>query len=167
MGLLHYSPKDVSVTIAGFYQVEGYVDGTFISILKDSKPFATTKSLDGEVARIYRKDESFKVELTLAQSSGTNDFLSALYNIDVATQIGKFPLFIKDGRGSTTFLSLTTWIEDIPVVNFSNGMETRTWTLGCTQATLHVGGNVPQSLIESAFSMGTSMLPLLKNFGII
>jgi hypothetical protein len=167
MSLVHYSPKDVSVTIAGFYQVEGYVDGTFVNIIKDIKPFSVMKSMDGEVARIYRKDESFKVELTLAQSSGANDFLSSLYNIDVATQIGKFPLFIKDGRGTTNFLALTSWIEDIPNVSFSNGIESRTWVLGCTQATLHVGGNVPQSMMEQALSLGTSMLPLLKNFGII
>lgn len=166
MALLHYSPKDVSVTIAGFIQIDGYVDGTFINISRDVQPFETMKAMDGNVARLYKKDSGYKFELTLAQSSGSNNLLSAMYNIDIATQIGKFPLFIKDARGSTTFMSLTTWIEDIPQVTFSNGMESRTWTFRCSQASLNIGGNAEQSAIESALSFSTQLLPLLNDFGV-
>lgn len=167
MSLYHYSPKDVIVTIGGLYQINGYVDGTFINIVKDIKPFETTRAIDGEVARIYRKDTGYRLEITLAQSSPANDLLSAMYNVDIATQIGKFPLFIRDGRGSTTFMSLTTWIEDIPQVSFSNGMETRTWVFGCSQAALNIGGNAPMGTVESAAYFGAALLPLLSDFGIL
>ena len=167
MALYHYSPKDVSVTIAGVYQVTGYVDDVFINLTKDVKPFENTRSMDGEIARLYRKDSGYMLQLSLAQSSPTNDFLSAIYNIDVATQIGKFPLFIKDGRGSTTFMSLTTWIEDIPEVSFSNGMEARVWTFKCTQASLHIGGNTDMSDFAETALFGASLLPLLKDFGLL
>lgn len=166
MALLTYSPSDVKVSIAGLYQVEGFVDGTFINIVKNVKPFDIARAMDGEVARIYRKDEGFRVELTLAQSSSANNLLSTIYNIDVATQIGKFPMFIKDGLGQTTFMSLTTWVEDIPQVTFSNNMESRTWIFGCSQASLNIGGNDEVSLLESTALFGSSLLPLLKDFGV-
>lgn len=167
MPLLHYSPLDVTITVAGLYTVEGFVDGTFIDIIKDVKPFDKMRSMDGEVARIYKKDEGYTLQITLAQSSPANDLFSAIYNLDISTQIGKFPLFIKDNRGSTTFMSLTTWVEDIPQVSFSNGMESRTWTFGCTQAALHIGGNAEQGTIEQGIYYGASILPLLKDFGMI
>lgn len=167
MALLHYSPLDVTVTVAGLYTVEGYVDGTFINISKDVKPFDKMRSMDGEVSRIYKKDEGYTLQITLAQSSPANDLFSAIYNLDVATQIGKFPLFIKDNRGSTNFMSLTTWVEDLPQVTFSNDMESRVWTFGCTQATLHIGGNAEQGTIEQGVYYGAAVLPLLKDFGLI
>lgn len=166
MAVLHYSPSDVIVTIAGLYQVEGYVDGTFINLTKNVKPYDTKKAMDGEIGRIFRKDTTFTLELTVAQTSAANNILSAIYNIDIATQIGKFPLFIKDGMGSTTFMSLSTWVQDVPAVTFSNEIESRTWILGCSQATLNVGGNDEQNLLESIGFFGTSLLPLLKDFGV-
>ncbi len=166
MGILHYSPQDVTISIAGMYLLDGYADGTFVDIFKEVKPFTSAKSMDGGRARVYNKDSGYQVELTLAQSSQSNDILSAIYNIDVATQIGKFPLFIKDNRGSTTFMALTAWVEDIPRVTFSNGMETRTWVIGCTQASLNVGGNSDLSSAESVAFFGTSLLPLLRDFGL-
>jgi hypothetical protein len=166
MAILHYSPQDVTISIGGIYLLEGYADGTFVNIVKDVKPYVTMKSMDGNMSRLYNTDSGYQVEITLAQSSQSNDILSAMYNIDIATQIGKFPLFIKDNRGSTTFMALTAWVEDIPTVAFSNSLETRTWVLGCTQATLAIGGNDEQSVAESAAFFGASLLPLLREFGL-
>ena len=166
MAILHYSPQDVTVSIAGMYLLDGYADGTFVNIVKEVKPFTSMTSMDGNRARVYNKDSGYQVELTLAQSSRSNDILSAIYNIDVATQIGKFPLFIKDNRGTTTFMALTAWVEDIPNVSFGNSLETRTWVLGCSQASLAVGGNANLSAAESVAFFGASLLPLLKDFGL-
>ena len=164
--LMLYSPMDVEIIIAGFHKVTGLSDGTFISISKDFEPFETERAMDGSVQRVYRHDEGFTLELTLAQSSPTNNILSALYNMDVATQIGKFPIFVKDGRGSTSFFALTSWINGWPTVSFSNNLETRTWSFTCTQATLTVGGNAEQNAIEQALDFASSLLPLFKEFGV-
>lgn len=160
-----YSPKDVVVLLGGFYQVTGYAEDTFINILRDVKPFDAERAMDGEQARIYRKDTGYTVELTLAQSSPTNNILSAMYNVDIATQMGKFPLMIKDLKGSTTFFAGTAWIESPPDVSFSNGMETRTWTFGTAQAALNIGGNTEGVALDI---LGlTAALPLLKDFGVL
>lgn len=162
-----YSPKDVIVLLGGFFRVDGFASDTFINIKKDVKPFDAMKAIDGEQARIYRKDEGYTVELTLAQSSATNNILSAIYNVDVATQMGKFPLLIKDLKGSTTFFAGTAWIEDIPDAIFSNELTTRTWVIGTSEAGLNIGGNQEDSTIFDIIGIGSSALPLLKEFGVI
>ncbi len=164
--LLLYSPIDVEIVIAGLHTITGVADGTFVSITKDVEPFETERAMDGSIQRIYKHDEGFKLEITLAQSSPSNNILSALYNMDAATQIGKFPVFVTDGRGSTKFFALTAWIDRIPNVVFSNQLETRTWVFSCTQASITVGGNAEQNLIEQALDFGVSLLPLFKEFGV-
>ena len=62
--------------------------------------------------------------------------------------------------------ALTAWVDRVPDTAFSNQIETRTWRLSCAQASITVGGNAEQSLIEQALDFGTSMLPLFKDFGV-
>lgn len=166
MALSTYSPKDVIVSVAGFHTVQGYADGTFIKVSKDMKPFSTVRAMDGEMSRMYSQDDGYKVELTIMQSSSTNNVLSTLYNVDTATRIGKFPLFIKDSLGQSSFMAGTAWIEQIPDLTFGNQMETRTWVFGCSDAVIMFGGNEEVSQIEDALLVSSSTLPLLREFGI-
>lgn len=162
-----YSPKDVVILIGGFYPVDGYASDTFINIKKDVKPFDVIRAMDGEQARVYRQDDGFTVELTLAQSSTSNNILSALYNIDIATHMGKFPLMIKDTKGSTTFFAGSAWIEDLPDASFANDLQTRVWTFGTSEAVLNVGGNQDDNLLADILGIGTGVLPLLKQYGVL
>jgi hypothetical protein len=159
-----YNPADVLVSLAGLHTVTGYADGSFIKIRKDMKPFEKLRTMGGEISRIYMQDDGFRVELSLMQSSTSNNILSMLYNVDIATRIAKFPVIIKDLSGSTTFVSLTSWVEEIPEVELGNTLKERTWVLFCTEATLMVGGNDATSLVEDALMIGTASLPLLKQF---
>lgn len=161
-----YSPKDVIVLLGGFYPVDGYSSDSFIRIRKDVKPFDSVRAMDGEQGRVYRKDEGYTVELTLAQSSVANDILSALYNIDTYTQLGKFPLLIKDTKGTTTFFAGTAWVENIPTVDFSGQLTERTWVLGTSEAGLVVGGNSDSVAIE-ILGLGTASLGILSELGIL
>lgn len=163
-GLNTYSPTDVLVSLAGMHTVTGYSDGTFIEIKKQGKPFETQRAMGGDISRIYHEDKGFEVKLTLMQSSITNNILSMLYNVDLATRMGKFPLIIKDGSGSTTFVSLTTWIEDLPEVKFANTLSTYTWTFGCSDAMISIGGNDSTSAVEDALMLDTAALPLLTQY---
>jgi hypothetical protein len=166
MALSTYSPSDVTITIAGMHSVTGYTDGTFVRITKDMKPFSKVRAMDGEIARMYFDDVGYKVELTLTQSSSTNNILTMLYNIDTATHMGKFPLFIKDGRGQTNFLAATAWIEQIPDVEFGTGMSERKWTFGCSDVVFTIGGNGDTSALEDTLLVASSTLPILKEFGV-
>ncbi|MNF36754.1 hypothetical protein D3C85_816570 [compost metagenome] len=167
MALHTYSPKDVSITIAGLHTIDGYVDGTFVKIIKNTKPFETQVAMDGTRERLYHFDDGYNLELTLAQSSTSNNILSALHNIDIVTRAAKFILMLRDGSGQTTFFSATTWIESIPDVTFSNGMESRVWTLGCSDAALQIAGNGATSAVEDVLMTGAALLPVFKEFGLI
>lgn len=167
MALLTYSPSDVTVSIAGIHTVGGYVDGTFIRIVKDIKPFETQRAMDGTMERLYHSDDGYRLELTLAQSSPSNNVLSTIHNIDVVTRMLKFPMTVRDAFGQTSFFSATTWIEGIPEVTFSNSMEQRTWVFGCTSAALHIGGNGETSLVEDSIFASAASLSVFKDFGLI
>lgn len=164
--LLNYAPSDVSITIAGIYSVTGFAEGTFVKISKDAQQVTTIRAMDGTMSRIKSPDTGWKVEITLAQSSSGNDILSVLWNVDKVTGMGKFPMLIRDGSGSTMFTAATTWIEELPDIVFSNQLETRTWRFGATDALVNIGGNGDGDL-SSILGLGASVLPALKTFQII
>lgn len=164
MAISTYSPKDVVISIAAMHTVTGYADGTFIKIRKEMKPFEKTRAMDGEISRIYSQDDVYTVELSLMQSSPSHDVLSMLYNVDVATRMGKFPIGIRDFKGRTTFAAATAWIEQIPDVTYSNNLEVWTWKFGCSDVFLAIGGAGDSSVIEDSLLYGTAALPILKDY---
>ncbi len=164
--LLNYAPNDVTITIAGLYSVTGYAEGTFVRISKDTQQITTTRAMDGTMSRVKSPDTGWKVEITLAQSSPANDIFSVLWNVDKVTGMGKFPMLINDGSGSTMFMAATAWIEELPDVVFSSQMETRTWRFAATDATINIGGNDFGGL-SSILGLGSAALPVLEAFQII
>lgn len=161
--LATYIPEEVSVLLCGFFPLEGFVDGTFISINKDLMPFSTQRSTDGMVSRVYNNDQTYTIELTVLSGSTSNTFLTKLWQIDEISQRGKFPFLIKDGSGSDLFFSTSTWIESIPSLVKSNGFEPRTWVLRSSQAVINIGSNNDESsLLEDLFNIGASALPILE-----
>lgn len=165
MALPLYSPADVIFSIAGIHTVTGYADGTFIRISKNAKPFEQQRAMDGTLERMYHYDDGYTIELTLAQSSSSNNVLSVLNNIDILSRKMKFPLMIKDTYGQTSFFAATAWIEKIPDVVFGTTLEPRVWTLQATDAILTVGGNGDTSALEDAVLSASAFLPVLKQFG--
>jgi len=165
--LKSYAPNDVNITIAGMYSVTGFADGTFVRITKDTQPVTTVRAMDGTVSRIKSPDTGWKVEITLAQSSSANDVFSTFWNIDKTTGMGKFPLFIKDSRGSTMFMAATAWVEDVADIVFSNSMETRTWRFAATDVIVNIGGNGDTTDLGSILGLTTATLPILETFQIL
>jgi hypothetical protein len=141
----NYSPIDVEILLAGFYKVGGFIDGSFITISKDVQPYQTTRTSDGQVARTFIKDYTYTVTLRLAATSPANDILSKIYNLDTQTQYMKFPLFVKDARGTSLFLAPTCWIKNVPDLEFSNQVTERTWVLQASQCVTNFGGNAEVS----------------------
>lgn len=161
--LATYIPEEVSVLLCGFFPMEGFVDGTFISVNKDMVPFSTQRSTDGMVSRVYNNDQTYTIELTVLSGSTSNTFLTKLWQIDEITQRGKFPMLVKDGSGSDLFFSTNTWIEGIPSLVKSNDFEPRTWILRSSQAVINIGSNNGESgLLEDLFNIGAAALPILE-----
>ncbi len=165
--LYTYDPSDVSISVGGIHTVSGYVDGTFVNIVNNTKPVETHRAMDGTTERLYTKDEGYTVTVTLAQTSVSNNILSSIYNIDKVTRMGKFPLIIKDGQGQSVFFAPDAWISKAPDVVFGNEMQTREWQFDTAGAALAIAGNGKESEIADALLIGSAALPLLRQFGLI
>lgn len=163
MALQNYSPEDVTVLLAGVKPIQGFIDGTFVEIEKNTQTFQTYRSADGRIARKKDNDFSYTVRLTLMSTSASNDVLDYLAKVDQLTSMGKVPLIIKDQLGSTLFFSATTWVETIPTITFSTSIGERTWVLRSSQAISTVGGNEDASdLLEDTANIVLSSLPILE-----
>lgn len=163
MGLWNFSASDIEVLLYGLHKVKGIPTGTFISVTKDVIPFQSMRTTDGTVYRKYTNDQTYSISLTLMAASPTNDLLTKLWLFDESTKMGKFPLMVKDNIGTSKFFSTTTWIENIPSLEFSDGMEVRTWNLRSSQGVINIGGSEDTSLAEDIATMALSGIPLIKS----
>lgn len=162
MALATYIPEDVSCIIAGIINVEGYVDGTFITIDKDVPPYTPTITPDGTISRTQNGDTTYTVSITIQAASTTNDVLTKLHQLDQLTNMGKVPLFIKDRSGTDLFFAATAWIDGLPSMSKSNGADERTWLFKAASASVNYGNNEDASgLVRDIINLATGALPSL------
>jgi len=158
--LFTYMPEEVNCLIGGFLRVEGFVDGTFIAVNKDVMPFTSITTPDGSTARVYHNSQSYTITLTLHSASSSNDVLTKFWQVDEISQMGKFPLLIKDGSGSDLFFSTESWVQEVPSVTKSNSIDSRQWVIKCANATINVGSNYGESgVVSDLINIATSALP--------
>mgnify|MGYP003412322668 FL=1 len=163
--LFNYCPESVNCLIAGMIPVEGFVDGTFISVDKDTMPYSSIRMPDGTIARKYLNSQTYTITITLHNGSETNNLLTKMWQVDELTQMGKFPLLIKDQSGSDLLFSTESWIEGIPSMTKSNAVDSRVWVIKSAYATINLGGNEEQSsIIGDIVNMAVSALPGLSLF---
>lgn len=140
MAVANYSPDSVNCLAFGI-PLDGFADGTFITIGKDKVPYGSTETADGQVARLYTNSQTYTISLTFHRGSTSNDILTKLWQLDEISQVGKFSLFIKDLSGTDLFFSTNTWIEGVPNMVQSTNFDTRTWILRSSQAVINIGSN--------------------------
>jgi len=163
MSLWTYSPSDIQILIAGIYPIEGYINGSFVSVAKDIAPFSSEKASDGSVGRIYNNNDDYTITLTIMGQSPSNDVLTKLWQLDEITQRAKFPLLIKDSVGTSFFYSSNTWIRAVPPLEYNETELERTWVLKSSQGTINIGGNDdPGDILEDITNVITSSLPTLE-----
>lgn len=144
--------------------MEGLANGSFITISKDIPVTSTTRSSDGEIARTIRRDSGYTLKLSLIMTSVSNSIMSRLLAADRVTYQAKFPIFIKDNNGSTVFAAGTCWIVSEPEIVYSNDVESREWTIQCTEGGLYTGDSDPSSndIVDSVLGLATAFAPQLK-----
>ena len=161
MALATYDPSAVMIYLAGV-AVEDVMDGTFVRIAKDSQVFTSVTSTDGQVYRKRSSSTSYTLSITLSSSSKTNKVLQYFLIADQLTSLGKFPLMIKDGSGSSLFFATTFWIEQQPDMVFSEDVRAMPWTIRCTGSTISFGDNYdPSSLTDDALNVVVGSIPSL------
>lgn len=132
-----YDSKKVIVTFGGV-PITGFADGTFIQIDANGDFFTKKIGADGEVVRSMSNDNTHTVQITLQQSSVSNDYLSTCHNADKLTGRGMLPLAIADLNGTTLHFWSQAWISSDPSWGYAKESTDRQWTLQTGQ---EIGGN--------------------------
>jgi len=178
MTVATYSPSDVSV-VYGMKHLNGFMDGSFISIKRDTALFSHSRAMDGTLALAMQRFSTYTVTITLAQTSDSNQFLHSLQKLmmksltkldstspfsglsslsgiktTISSVISKLPFIIKDASGNSVFFAMDVWLDTEPDVVYSAGMEGRTWTIKCLNASSSIAGNNDDDILAELAGIG-------------
>lgn len=135
-----YDPRKVTITVGGSI-IEGFADGTFVTVSRNNQTWTTASGASGEHARSKSNDRSGTVELTLMQTSASNDVLSAFMQLDESNlNAGKFPFSLTDANGNTLIAAVEMWVQQPPSVEYGKELGDRVWTLEAGDIKMFVGG---------------------------
>ena len=141
MALFTYDPKQISVVIGG-HIVSGYADGTFVKVMRNEDAFTTVIGADGEVTRVKTNNKSGRIEVTIQQSSASNDVFSAYAAADELSNSGIVPALVKDLVGRSLATAARVWVVKQPEAEMAKGMSNRTWVFETDELIQFTGGNV-------------------------
>ena len=130
-----YNPKEVVVS-AGPHIVTGYADDSFITIEPNGDGITKKVGCDGEIARAVSPDGTYKVKMSLLQTSDSNSFFSQKVDQDRETGDGMFPLLIKDLKGGLLFSTEAAWCTKKAPVTRGKETNNREWEIDTGDATL-------------------------------
>jgi len=140
MSLKTFDPKQ-TVMIVGTKIISGFADGSYIKLIRNEPMFALKVGVDGEGTRAKSNNKSGRYEITLNQSSRSNDDLSAYAAADELDNSGAVPVLLKDGSGRMIASSLTGWVQKYPDVELAKESTMRTWIIESDEILIFIGGN--------------------------
>jgi len=134
---------DLVTATIGPIAVDGFMEGSSISIEHEEDTFTHVTGDDGFVCRSKTLNRNAKVTLTLMQSSASNDKLAVLHALDrdARNGAGIVPMMIVDRSGRTLVTSSQCWIARGPDINFDRVCVGRTWIITATRLEWFAGGN--------------------------
>lgn len=141
-----YSPEDVTVILSGAFgsvTVNGFVEGTFISITRENPHATLYTGADLSNARVIRRNKGGTININLHQASESNDVLSYLLQKDEEDASGTwlFSVTIKDELGRSVFHSPTCFISQPPEASFGTDLSDRGWVIQAVSIDQVQGGN--------------------------
>lgn len=123
-----YNPKEVTVA-AGNHIVTGFADDSFISIEANGDGISKKVGCDGEIVRSVSPDNTYKIKISLLQTSDSNTFFSNKVDQDRDTGDGMFALLIKDLKGGLVFSTETAWCTKKASVTRGKESNNREWEI--------------------------------------
>lgn len=130
-----YNPKEV-VIACGSHIVTGTADDSFISIEANGDGITKKVGCDGEIARAISPDNTYKVKISLLQTSDSNDFFSRMADLDRDTGNGIFPVLIKDLKGGQVFSTEAAWVTKKSSLTRGKDTNNREWEIDTGDAIL-------------------------------
>ena len=125
---MNYDFKKVAVLCNGI-QITGFMDGTGISVEPSDDDFKPHVGVDGRHSRARNNGVYEICTLSLAQTSASNDVLSALSLADRNTGIGVFAMSITDTIGTTLHVSASAYIQKRPTTEEGDELSGRDWVI--------------------------------------
>lgn len=137
-----YDPDQISLSLGGI-PIDGFADGEFCRIEKESAAFEDVVGSNGEVARSKTNDGRATVTFILLQTSDSNDLLSALHNADKNAPggAGVGALMIRDKHGRALHTAVEAWVSKEPDAVFDRTTTSREWTIRVANLMSFHGGN--------------------------
>lgn len=136
-----YDPKK-NVIIFGSKQITGFAENDMITIKPLGDGFRIYSGADGEVGRSVDPNSTFEIEISLATTSHSNEYLSECYNKDRETGNGMEPLTIKDLSGETRFFAKQAWIKNFAESKRGRKIDSQKWIFHTGQTSnVIIGGN--------------------------
>lgn len=128
-----YSAKGVAISWNGL-PFKGLDEGTFIRLSRQSNIRQRVVGAQGDVALTKYADRTGNIEITLMQTSPTNNVLSGimvaqeseLFEGDVVSNF-----LIYDPSGSVMATGINAWLEKAPEIQLGKDQSPKTWTFGC------------------------------------
>jgi len=126
-----YDAKKVIIALGGV-PIAGFTDGTFVNVTANSERWTRKVGADGEVNRALSNDNTSTIDLTLLQTSLSNEYLRTVEAADALTGLGMLPLLITDLNSGRARFWPQAWIVKEP----DDGKAKETTDIGWT---IHTG----------------------------
>lgn len=122
-----FSLQACTITLGGV-QVTGFTADDAISFEPSNASFEEVTGADGDLS-MAQKAVTWKVKISLSQTSKTNDALSAIHNADLISGTGVLPFGFADPRGSSVFQLTAARVMGFPSAAYGTSIKTREWNL--------------------------------------
>ena len=122
-----FSLQACTITQGGI-AITGFTADDAISFEPSNASFEEVTGADGDLS-MAQKAVTWKVKVSLSQTSKTNDAFSAILNADIISGTGVLPFGFADPRGTTVFQLTASRIMGFPTVGIGSTIKTREWNI--------------------------------------
>jgi hypothetical protein len=139
MAVRTYDPNSIYV-ICGAGPIVGFADGSSVKVTRVNDTFEPVDGIGGVVSRRRNSNTRGVVELTLAQTSVSNDFLSLLAIADEKLGRGVFPIAIGAVTSKSLYVSAFAWIRKPSDAEYGKDLTNRIWIFDLESVEMFTGG---------------------------
>lgn len=125
--------------------IDGYDPDSQVKISQDEDGWNEKAGTTGEVARMKNNNAMGMIEVSLLQSSASNDYLYAKYRADRLSGRGTFPVDAVDTLGTTDISAINCYLKKPADYERGSEVKTTTWRIRVPNmegaSTNNIGGN--------------------------
>lgn len=158
-----YFPEAVTIILSwtadggGSHIVQGGAEGSFCNVRQMSDSVNLRRGV-GSSMRTRWLNKDVEVDLTIQQTSGSNDVLARLIEKDEQAQDNSwlFSLMIVDNSGRNKLYCSQAFISRRPDIDYTTEGTDLSWTIYGIDSDAHIGGadQLDQAMVEALANLG-------------